>query len=239
MSDTAVHPDAEDMARVSEAMAAWRRRSRLIRFWRRALPALIAVVLVSLFGWVVVRSILADVQDLRGDGAVIRMSNPRFFGQDDRGRSFMLGAREAARSPNAYQNVGLTDPVLRLDTDSAEPTVITAKTGAFDEKTQDVVLRGGVKVEGGPSEFAFTTEEARIDADSGVIRGDKPVVGSGPIGEIRASSYAIYDRGGRIVFRGRGDQQVSARIERTRPAAKRAAAPAAGQARAEQTRTDR
>ena len=56
-----VRPEA-DIARVRSAMEQWRRRSRLIRFLRSKgpLPVAIALVSLSLVGWIGLKSLLAD-----------------------------------------------------------------------------------------------------------------------------------------------------------------------------------
>ena len=49
---------------------------------------------------------------------------------------------------------------------------------------------------------------AVVDTSTGNVTGSKGVQGSGPIGTINASSYAIYDQGQRVVFDGAGDNKV-------------------------------
>jgi len=49
-----------------------------------------------------------------------------------------------------------------------------------------------------------------IDTQTGVVEGDQKVEGSGPMGDIQADNYGIYDRGARIIFRG----DVHGRIKR-------------------------
>ena len=60
----------------------------------------------------------------------------------------------------------------------------------------------------GGTGFVLTTPEAVVDTSTGNVTGSKGVQGSGPIGTINASSYAIYDQGQRVVFDGAGDNKV-------------------------------
>ena len=62
-------------------------------------------------------------------------------------------------------------------------------------------LIGDVKVTTGDG-TTFRTQRALIDMRAGTVIGNSPVQGSGPLGQIQASSYAIYDRGAQVVFTG-------------------------------------
>lgn len=199
------HTDASaDARRVVEAMEAWRRRSRLIRFFRRALPIAIGVVTLSLFGWVGLRTLLATGFDLTTRGATVRMTNPHFYGQDGQGRSFVLAAKEAVHRglPNSG-SVTLTQPLLRLTTGPDRTMEISAAEGGYDQKTRRARLTGGVRISDTGSGFNLETGEARIDTRTGLVVGNSPVRGRGPLGEISASSYAIEGKGSRVVFSGK------------------------------------
>ena len=65
-----------------------------------------------------------------------------------------------------------------------------------------------VRISDGGTGFVLTTPEAVVDTSTGIITGSKGVQGAGPIGTINASSYAIYDQGERVVFKGSGDNKV-------------------------------
>lgn len=216
----ALSPETEigrDADRVRRAMTAWRRRSRLIRFWRRALPASIALILVGMAGWVAWRSVATDRQDL-GDSQVVRLVNARFYGQDARGRQFVLGAAEATRPLKGdTSRVTLRAPTLEID-QNGDPVRLTSRSGVYDEKTMAVRLTGDVKVVEPSSGFVMTTPEAVADTAAGVVAGDESVTAAGPLGRVDAKSYAIYDQGARIVFRGDGtlEGRVKSRIERKR-----------------------
>ena len=202
----------EDSRRVVQAMDAWRRRSRLIRLFRRALPVSIGLLVLGLIVWVVARTVLADMADQAAQRADIRMTNPRFYGQDSRGQSFVLGAAEAVQDRRRSELIRLTRPTLRLNATGERPTEITALNGLYDELGYQLTLSGDVTVIDGGSGFRFETGQALVDTETGVISGETAVRGRGPLGTIDASSYAIYDQGERIVFEGDGDRKVTAVI---------------------------
>ena len=65
-----------------------------------------------------------------------------------------------------------------------------------------------VRISDGGSGFDLVTPEAVVDTETGIVTGSKGVQGSGPLGTINASSYAIYEQGDRVVFSGTGDNKV-------------------------------
>jgi len=199
----------EDSRRVVEAMEAWRKRSRMIHFFRRALPAVLAVLVLGVVGWVGARTVLADMADQAARRSDIRMTNPRFYGQDSRGQSFVLAAAEAVQDRRRSTLVHLTRPALRLNATGERPTEITALGGVYDERAQRISLTGDVTVIDGGTGFRFETGEAVVDTETGVISGQATIRGRGPLGTVDASSYAIYDQGERIVFEGDGDRKVT------------------------------
>ena len=196
------HADA-DARRVVEAMEAWRRRSRVVRFFRKALPIAIAVVTLSLFGWVALKSLLATGIDLVSRGATVRMTNPHFYGQDGHGRSFVLQAREATHTGGASTgSVTLDGPLMRLTTGPDRRMEISAAKGLYDQRTRVARLTGGVNLSDTGQGYRLQTGDARIDTRTGLVTGKSGVKGSGPLGEISASSYAIESQGQRATFSG-------------------------------------
>lgn len=205
------HDTAADARRVHVAAAEWRKRSRLIHFFRRALPISILVVAAGLLVWIVGKSIWSSVTGLKADSSEIRVTNARFYGQDQGGRSFVLGAREAVRVGAQSDNVNLVQPSLQLSNTNNKPTRAEAARGVYSQTSQQVQLTGGVSVTDVGSGYRFETQRTQIDTRAGVISGDSPVKGYGPLGEISASSYAIYDQGERLTFKGNVRARINAR----------------------------
>jgi lipopolysaccharide export system protein LptC len=183
-------------------MQAWRRRSRLIRFLRRALPAMIAAILVLLAGWVTVRGILVRFTDLRAaTGALIHMSNAKFYGRDGDRKAYILGANEAARDNFDPHRIVLTGPILALDSGDPRERHISADRGVYRDDTKILLLHGRVSLRD-PGGDNLITDQAIVDTAKGTIVGQGRVYGSGPTGTITAESFAVFDRGQRVVFRG-------------------------------------
>jgi lipopolysaccharide export system protein LptC len=193
-------PEPHTRASRAEAIAQWRRRSRLIHFLRKALPAAIVALGLVLVGWVGVKSLLESLSDLAKAGAIIHMTNPHFVGQDDHGRGFVVTAREAQRTSHAQ--VRLIEPGLKLAGAGGRSIEASARGGTYEpDPARRVELLGDVRFATGDG-TVFRTQQALIDMRSGTVTGNSPVEGVGPLGQIRASSYAIYDRGAQVVFEG-------------------------------------
>ncbi len=191
-----------DIERVHRAMEQWRRRSRLIHFLRKALPVCIGLVTLSLVGWVGVQSLMANLPNLKSRGASVRMTNPRFYGQDDKGRSFVMGGREARRDSRGQGRVIIEAPVLRLSTGPNKTMDVSSRTGVYDQGTKLADLRQQVHLVDTGSGFVFDTEQALVDSQAGTVVGNSPVKGHGPLGETSASSYSIQDHGAKVLFDG-------------------------------------
>lgn len=220
MSQAILSPPGEPLAsstkRRREAMQGWRRRSRLVHRFRRALPIAMGLVLFGLLVAVVAAALIGRGTDRDADTTTIRMVNPRFLGRDDQNQAFILSAREATRIAGAGDRIRLIDPVIVLNRETPTPTRVTARAGVFNETSEVLHLQRQVVMDG-PS-GRFTTEDALIDTNARSIVGSALIQGVGPTGRIAADAYALYDGGARVTFTG----NVRARLERE------AAAPSPG-----------
>lgn len=184
-------------------MQRWRRRSILIAVLRRALPASIALIFLAFAAWLMLGGLISRLNETHASApGSIHMTNARFLGRDGEGRAYVLTAAEAARDNVDFQRITLTQPTLTLDADSDKATHLSADRGVYREDNHILMLNGHVAVRDGQGD-AFVTDEAIVDTVKGAVAGKSQVVGTGPTGAIRADSYAIYDKGKRLVFQGR------------------------------------
>lgn len=198
---------AEDAARVAAAGERWRARSRRVHLLRRALPIAIAAVAGGVVLWIAGASIWAGIERRKVQADEIRIDRPLFHGQDQQGRNFIIGAGEAVRDPETglYR---LDAPVLRIELGAGKASEISAGAGVYDQANNTVRLIETVRIVDEQMGFTLVTPEAVMDTRTGVITGDKGIKGTGALGSIEASSYAIYDDGGRIRFSGDGQNKV-------------------------------
>ena len=199
--------DSQDEARVAATAAAFRPRSRRVRLLRRVLPVVILVLAGGTISWIVLRSVMSDVERQAGASNEVRLDNPMFHGQDAEGRSFVIGAKGAIRDPETGR-FRLVGPALRLNLGGRKVTELTADGGSYDQVAKTVTIGPNVRIADGGSGFTLVTPEAVVDTSTGIVTGNKGVQGTGPLGTINASSYAIYEQGDRVVFSGTGDNKV-------------------------------
>jgi len=190
-----------DVDRRAAALARWKRRSHVVHFYRRALPVAIAVIALGVLGWIVVNAIVGRMTAGERTVASIHLTHPRYYGRNNKGQAFVLSSDEAVRDTVDSDRIDMTRPRLSLENGAPRPLSVRADTGVFFEGSKIILLNGHVHLDDGAG-YIFDSAQARVDTVTNTITGQTAVTGSGPTGTISADSYAVYDRGDRIVFRG-------------------------------------
>lgn len=178
----------------------WRRRSRLIRVLRIALPLAIGLIFATLIGFIVQGTIAGGPIQPDAADTPIRLVNFRLVGRDDRGRAFVLTADSATRDQQDYQRVLLVKPALLVDSESPRPTRLSARTGVMHEGTGRLQLDGDVQLNG--ADLSIATASSVYDTATGVLQGQGQIAGRTALGDVSAKSYGVYDEGERMIFRG-------------------------------------
>lgn len=189
------------------AFARWRTRERLIARMRLALPAVMALIVVGLIGWVAASTLRAP-KPVRIEDPIIRMVGARFQGRTEDGRSFLIGARQAVRDERAPSGVTLIEPIMVVGAETPTPRRIMAREGTYDEKTRLLRLTGEVRIDDGAGNRVATNDTV-IDTRTGLAVGQKGIESDGPVGQVSADSYTVKDKGDRIEFRGRVRTRVN------------------------------
>ena len=215
MTDPADMRDQADEARIAATARAFRARSRRVQLLRRVLPVAIVVLAGGTVSWVVLRSVISDVERKQGASREVTLEKSRFLGQDAQGRSFVVGFERAVRDAETGR-FRLVGPALRLNLGGRKVTTLTADGGVYDEAAKTVTIGPNVRISDGGSGFTLVTPEAVVNTSTGIVTGSKGVQGSGPLGTVTASSYAIYEQGERVVFSGSGDNKVRGTINAAR-----------------------
>ena len=215
MTEPADMRDQADEARVAATARAFRARSRRVRLLRRVLPVVIIALAGGTVSWIVLRSVISDVERKAGTSREVTLENSRFLGQDAQGRSFVIGFERAVRDADTGR-FRLVGPALRLNLGGRKVTTLTADGGVYDEAAKTVTIGPNVRISDGGTGFDLVTPEAVVNTSTGVVTGSKGVEGSGPLGTVNASSYAIYEQGERVVFSGSGDNKVRGTINAAR-----------------------
>ena len=178
-----------------------RAHSRLVRFLRIALPLIMVAVVVSLAAMVISHAARRHAASHKDADTPIRMTNPHFFGRDNQGRAFTLGARQAARDERSFQTVLLQYPTLTLDTGGPHPSTLTADTGVYHEDSRLLLLKGNVR---GDSQKTsqFATDEALVNTRTGAVTGPTALAAKGGPGDVNAQSFDVFEKGDRVIFKG-------------------------------------
>jgi lipopolysaccharide export system protein LptC len=177
-----------------------RRRGFVVRILRWLLPLVMVGVAALLVGLVVQHSERRRAAS-REAQAPIRMLNPKFFGRDNQGRPYILGASQAARDEASLELVRLRDPSVTLDMDGPHPSTLTADTGVYREDTRILYLKGHVKANNAKTS-KFATDEAVVNTQTGVVTGPEALSSQTPIGDLQSRSFDVFDKGNRVVFKG-------------------------------------
>jgi lipopolysaccharide export system protein LptC len=208
---TAEAPQAETLRlqRRARDMRRWRRRSLIVAVFRSLLPVAIVGIALLFGGWVLFGGLFTNGGARGPAPSSIHMTNARFLGRDAQGHAYVLTAIEAARDNVDFNKITLTQPTLAMDSDGQKPTQLSADRGVYREDNRILLLNGHVSVRDSQGD-SFVTDQAIVDTVNGAVAGKSPVVGQGPTGSIRADSYAIYDRGRRLVFQGKVHSRLNA-----------------------------
>ena len=179
----------------------WRRRSAVVKFWRKALPASIVAILVALAGWGIARGLLPSGERAPDEIADIEMLAGRFFGRDSNDRAFLVAFTRALRDARNDNRYTLDNPTFNLGAGRAK-----ADKGVYIDDADKLQLRGDVLIVDGQG-GTIRTEAAEIDTRTGVVTntavpGSKGIQIESRMGKIVAEDYII-EKNGAVTFNGR------------------------------------
>ncbi len=130
------------------------------------------------------------------------MLNALFTGTDRRDRPFTVTAEAAMQSQRDENLIELELPKADIALQDESWIAVTANAGTFHKKTQMLDLKGGVNMFHDMG-YEFHTPRASIDMANRSARGDSPVQGQGPFGQISAAGFRLLENGERIIFTGK------------------------------------
>ena len=178
-----------------------RSHSRFVRILRIALPLLMIGVIATLAALVVHHALRRRAAAHQDGSTPIRMTNPHFFGRDNQGRAFTLGARQAARDERSLQVVLLQFPTLTLDVGGAHSSNLTADSGVYHEDTRVLLLHGHVHG-ANSANGRFAANDAVVNTRTGSVEGPGAIATQTAQGAVKSNAYDVYNKGDRVIFRG-------------------------------------
>lgn len=183
------------------------RYSRRVAILKRILPAIGVAMLLLVAAWPRLGPLLDSVRfglpgiDLR-EARELKMLEPRYSGIDRYNRPFVVTAAVGRQVPNRNNLMSLDQPRAELTAHDGAKIVLTAATGIYQSQTEllDLFHRVTLTHQNGTW---FTTRQAHADFSDNTAKGDDPIEGHGPSGDIWGQGFRVLDKGDTIVFTGR------------------------------------
>lgn len=174
-----------------------RQRTALVHILR----LLFTIGAVLSAGWLVGTVIESSLRERHAEpgaaGLSVTVHGPRFDGFDDQDRPYTLTALTAQRRRDNLALVDLVNPHLK----DAVSSTVQARTGVWNAETEVLDLEGDVVMTDAGG-YTFTSQKTRMHVKDGRVEGQDPLRGVGPIGEVRADAYEVFENGDRIVLKG-------------------------------------
>lgn len=183
------------------------RSSRLVMLMKLLLPAIAAGLIGLIVAWPQLRT-----GDTRfrpgsarinpGEADVVRMTNARFQGADERGQPYVVTSVSATQPTGSASVVLMDAPKADIATDDGSWIALTADSGIYYRDLHKVDLSGAVNIFHDQG-YEFRSQSAVIDLKAATASGNQRVEGQGPFGQIAAEGFQILERGHRLIFTGR------------------------------------
>jgi lipopolysaccharide export system protein LptC len=183
------------------------RHSRNVRWFRRAIPVSLLVILGGLAANAYFRP-LQMVATLPGDvgqsviagaaGPKFNMEAPRLGGFTRDGRPYDMTARAAVQdtaNPGVLELEGIVAHIAMQDSSKVE---IRSATGVYDTKTEAVVLKKDVVIT--TTAYVVHLADAKVDNKGGRITSNSPVAVTMATGTINANGLEVLENGDLIRF---------------------------------------
>jgi len=180
--------------------------TRFVRILKVLLPALAVTLVAIVVLWPQLMKEddrfhvgIADVDVGPDDGP--SMINVRYLGTDSRQQPYVITADLARNVDSDGARVALAAPKADILLADGTWLIMSASEGLYERKGQTLELSGEVNLFH-DSGYEFRTDHAVIDLDAGQARGERPVRGQGPFGDLSAEGFRITDQGKTLVFPG-------------------------------------
>jgi lipopolysaccharide export system protein LptC len=183
------------------------RHSSRVRFLRRVLPSIAAVILllVGAIAWFdplrLVRDLPLDVLKLSIKDNKLVMDAPKLSGFTKDGRGYNITARAAAQDLSKTNVIELDDIIANFTLSSSGQTELTAVKGVYDAKADIVQLTQGIVIKSSAG-YEGKLTDAYIEVKKGHVLTNNPIDLTFNNGSLRADKMEIFDNGARAQFEG-------------------------------------
>ncbi len=217
------------------------RHSRMVRFYRRAIPAGLIAIMATIAAAAyfqplkILSKLPIDPGRVVLSGSKINMEAPKLGGFTRDGRPYELTARAAAQDLANPGVLELKDVRARVAMQDKTTVEVSAATGIYDTKGDTMVLKTNVVVTSSAG-YSVRMKEAQLDVKTNRIVSDKSVEVTLSNGTINAKRMEVSQNGDLMRFEGDVDTYLVPQTASAAPADTSASAPNAGPTAAPNTR---
>ncbi len=183
------------------------RHSRMVRFFRGAIPVGLIVILAAIaaVAYFQPQRFIAQLSTEAAravlSGSKINMEAPKLGGFTRDGRPYELTARAAAQDLTNPTVLELKDVHAKVEMQDKSTVTITAASGVYDTKGDTMLLRTDVVVTSS-SGYSVRLSEAKVDVKTNRIISDQPVEVMLSNGTVKANRLEVSDNGDTMRFDG-------------------------------------
>jgi len=190
-------PKRDWSARVRSSSMDALRYTQFVGVMKRALPTAAFAVIAAVIAFFFVSRQPAKVSmsyarldAIKND---LTMTQPHLSGSDAKGHPFIITADKAIQDIKNPKRASLEKVEADLTLENNGWLNVNAATGLVDMLAGSLLLGGGIDVYSDTG-YTFHSQAAWLDLKKGVVWGNNPVTGQGPMGTMSANRFH-YDRG--------------------------------------------
>lgn len=181
-----------------------RRHTKNVKRMRILLPAVGGLLALSIIVLTILESLflnpLVIVKSIfEGDGLV--MTNPKLAGHSEKGRAYVLQAREARQPLNDTGSVTLIEVKAFAEISDDDEADMTAATGLYKTEEEFLTLRKDIVVVT-KSGYTIRSQAADIDLAAGTLNSSVEVIIKSDELDLRSDSAEVTEQGKVIKFKG-------------------------------------
>lgn len=128
-----------------------------------------------------------DIAKIQNDLAMVK---PKLTGADGDGNPFVVTADSAVQLGRNVRRAKLNNVQADMSLKDGGWMNATATSGVLDANKKTIALTGDIAVFSDQG-YELHTDMADVDLNKGLLRGDHPVTGQGPLGSLRADRFMI------------------------------------------------
>jgi len=189
-----------DRAREFRAAA---RHSRWVRFFRRAIPVSLVLVLAMVAAAAYVKphipTLPIDLTRVGMSGTKITMEAPRLGGFTRDGRPYNLTARAAAQDLTNPGVLELKDVRAKVEMQNKAVVEVQAATGLYDTQGDSLILKTDITLSSSAG-YTAKLSEAAVDIKKNTIVSNAPVEVKLTSGTVNANRLEVSENGDLIRF---------------------------------------